>query len=107
MCDAVGHPVEKLARVRFGPLALGELPLGAWRDLGPRELAALRAVGRAQRGGGAEARDGDSRAARHAAQKTRDRSRDRHQQAERVARRPAARQERGDSRVVRDQRPRS
>jgi len=44
MCEAVGHPVEKLARVRFGPLALGTLPPGAWRDLGPRELAALRAV---------------------------------------------------------------
>ena len=44
MCEAVGHPVEKLARVRFGPLALGTLPPGAWRDLGPRELAALRAA---------------------------------------------------------------
>jgi len=53
MCDAVGHPVEKLARVRFGPLALGELPLGAWRPLGPRELAALRAAAGLSGGGGA------------------------------------------------------
>ena len=53
MCDAVGHPVEKLARVRFGPLALGELPLGAWRPLGPREMAALRAAAGLSGGGGA------------------------------------------------------
>ncbi len=42
MCAAVGHAVEKLARVRLGPLVLGDLPLGGWRDLGPRELTALR-----------------------------------------------------------------
>jgi 23S rRNA pseudouridine2605 synthase len=53
MCDAVGHPVEKLARVRFGSLALGELPLGAWRPLGPRELAGLRAAAGLSGGGGA------------------------------------------------------
>lgn len=50
MCDAVGHPVEKLARVRFGPIALGDLPPGAWRDLSPRELAALRAAAGLSRG---------------------------------------------------------
>jgi 23S rRNA pseudouridine2605 synthase len=44
MCQAVGHPVEKLARVRLGPLALGALPPGAWRELDARELAALRAA---------------------------------------------------------------
>jgi 23S rRNA pseudouridine2605 synthase len=57
MCDTVGHPVEKLARVRFGPVALGTLPAGAWRPLGPRELAALRRVAglRAAGGGGAGA----------------------------------------------------
>ena len=53
MCDAVGHPVEKLARVRFGPLALGELPIGAWRDLGAGELAALRVAAGLSGGGGA------------------------------------------------------
>jgi 23S rRNA pseudouridine2605 synthase len=41
MCDAVGHPVEKLTRVRFGPLALGSLPPGSWRALSPRELELL------------------------------------------------------------------
>jgi 23S rRNA pseudouridine2605 synthase len=42
MCAAVGHPVEKLTRVAFGPVGLGTLPAGAWRDLGPGEIAALR-----------------------------------------------------------------
>lgn len=42
MCEAVGHPVEKLARVGFGPLVLGELPMGRWRELSPGELRALR-----------------------------------------------------------------
>ncbi len=52
MCEAVGHPVEKLARVRLGPLGLGSLPLGAWRDLEGVEAAALAtAVGISRRGG--------------------------------------------------------
>jgi 23S rRNA pseudouridine2605 synthase len=46
MCEAVGHRVEKLQRVRIGPLALGSLPLGAFRPLAPAEITALRrAVG--------------------------------------------------------------
>jgi 23S rRNA pseudouridine2605 synthase len=46
MCEAVGHPVLRLRRVRVGPLALGPLPLGASRPLTPDEVAALkRAVG--------------------------------------------------------------
>ena len=46
LCEAVGHPVEKLARVRLGPIRLGALPLGAWRDCTPGELRALyRAAG--------------------------------------------------------------
>jgi len=44
LCAAIGHPVEKLVRVRLGPLRLGALPPGAWRDLAPAELAALRAA---------------------------------------------------------------
>jgi len=44
MCEAVGHQVDKLARLRLGPIALGTLPPGAWRDVTPRELAALRAA---------------------------------------------------------------
>lgn len=46
MCDAVGYSVEKLQRVRIGPLNLGSLPLGAVRQLAPSEVLALRrAVG--------------------------------------------------------------
>jgi 23S rRNA pseudouridine2605 synthase len=42
MCEAVGHPVRRLTRVRFGPLALGSLPEGAWRALTEDEVTALR-----------------------------------------------------------------
>jgi pseudouridine synthase len=42
MCDSIGHPVVKLKRVRFGPVALGKLPKGAWRRLSAREVASLR-----------------------------------------------------------------
>jgi pseudouridine synthase len=44
LCDAIGHPVDKLVRVRLGPIALGTLPLGAWRDLTAREMASLHAA---------------------------------------------------------------
>ena len=42
MCEAVGHPVRHIERVRLGPLELGDLPPGAHRRLKPDELAALR-----------------------------------------------------------------
>jgi 23S rRNA pseudouridine2605 synthase len=41
MCEAVGHPVQRLERVAFGPLALGDLPRGRWRKLTPGEVQAL------------------------------------------------------------------
>lgn len=43
MFAAVGLRVTRLRRVRMGPLVLGALPLGAWRELTKREVAALRA----------------------------------------------------------------
>jgi pseudouridine synthase len=43
-CEALGHRVRRLRRVAFGPLRLGDLPLGACRPLAPRELSALRAA---------------------------------------------------------------
>jgi pseudouridine synthase len=43
-CEALGHPVVRLRRVAFGPITLGDLPLGAARPLTNRELAALRAA---------------------------------------------------------------
>jgi 23S rRNA pseudouridine2605 synthase len=41
MCEAVGHPVKRLERVAFGPLALGDLPRGRWRKLSDLEIEAL------------------------------------------------------------------
>jgi len=42
MCEAVGHRVEKLIRVRFGPLTLGNLPIGSYRPLTGEEIRALK-----------------------------------------------------------------
>jgi 23S rRNA pseudouridine2605 synthase len=38
---AAGHEVIRLLRVSFGPIALGALQPGRWRDLSPDEAAAL------------------------------------------------------------------
>ena len=43
MFEAVGQPVKRLHRERFGPLDLGALPSGEWRLLTPEELASLTA----------------------------------------------------------------
>jgi pseudouridine synthase len=46
MCTAVGHPVQRLRRIRIGPVGLGEMRPGEVRRLTSRELRALqRAVG--------------------------------------------------------------
>jgi len=42
MFAAVGCEVRRLIRIRFGSLALGDLPVGEWRDLTAPEVAALR-----------------------------------------------------------------
>jgi pseudouridine synthase len=44
MLGVVGLPVERLQRVRIGPVLLGSLPLGASRPLSRSEVAALRAA---------------------------------------------------------------
>ena len=41
MCDAVGHPVLRLVRVRIGPLADRALAPGAWRELTTAEVQGL------------------------------------------------------------------
>ena len=41
MCDAVGHPVQRLVRVRIGALADRRLKPGAWRPLTNVEVRAL------------------------------------------------------------------
>lgn len=42
MFEEVGYPVIKLVRTRIGPLQLGSIPRGAWRDLTDGELEQLR-----------------------------------------------------------------
>jgi 23S rRNA pseudouridine2457 synthase len=67
MTAAVGHPTLRLVRVAVGGLRLLGLRLepGEWRELGPREIAALRrGSGLATRGGSApRAPHGSRRAA--------------------------------------------
>lgn len=41
MCEAVGHEVVRLHRASFGPLSLGSLEPGSWRELTAEELAQL------------------------------------------------------------------
>ena len=44
MFAALGYKVKRLTRTRLGPLKLGRLPRGAWRELSAREVEALRRV---------------------------------------------------------------
>jgi 23S rRNA pseudouridine2605 synthase len=41
MCEAIGHPVQRLVRVRVGPIADRRLAPGAWRPLTQDEVRAL------------------------------------------------------------------
>ena len=41
MCEAIGHPVRRLVRVRIGPLADRRLQPGKWRTLTVDEVRAL------------------------------------------------------------------
>ena len=42
MCEAVGHPVQRLTRTRFGPLTAAGLKPGGVRELAPAEVRALK-----------------------------------------------------------------
>ena len=44
MCDAVGLEVARLRRISIGPVKLGMLKPGEWRDLTTEELRALRSA---------------------------------------------------------------
>lgn len=46
MCDAVGHPVRRLARTAIGPISDRSLEPGTWRLLAPNEVASLYRYGR-------------------------------------------------------------
>jgi 23S rRNA pseudouridine2605 synthase len=41
MIEAVGSKVLKLVRTAIGPIRIGDLPIGRWRELTAQELAAL------------------------------------------------------------------
>jgi pseudouridine synthase len=47
MFEAVGHEVISLVRMRFGPVGLGELAPGAWREATSREVASFETISRA------------------------------------------------------------
>jgi 23S rRNA pseudouridine2605 synthase len=49
MFAAVGYPVRRLQRARYGPLTVDDLRPGEWRELTADELAALRQIGTARR----------------------------------------------------------
>ena len=42
MCEAVGHPVDRLARTRIGAIKDRALKPGMWRDLTPAEVTTLK-----------------------------------------------------------------
>jgi pseudouridine synthase len=42
MCKVVGHPVQRLIRVRMGSIELGDLPVGGYRSLSAKEIRRLR-----------------------------------------------------------------
>ena len=46
MCDAIGHPVRTLKRVRIGPIADKNLRVGTYRELTPDEVRRLKSAGR-------------------------------------------------------------
>jgi 23S rRNA pseudouridine2605 synthase len=51
MSEAIGHPVIRLERVRFGPIEDSSLKPGSYRELSAREVALLkRAVGLGEKG---------------------------------------------------------
>jgi 23S rRNA pseudouridine2605 synthase len=44
MCEAIGHPVDRLKRVRIGPITDERIRPGEFRELDAREIAALRRI---------------------------------------------------------------
>jgi len=49
MTAAVGHPTLRLVRMAIGPLQLGELQCGQWREVSREEMKALRVMLRQKR----------------------------------------------------------
>ena len=49
MFRAIGHPVQRLKRIQYGPIRLSGLKPGTWRRLSADELASLKTPGRRRR----------------------------------------------------------
>jgi 23S rRNA pseudouridine2605 synthase len=45
MCDAIGHPVRTLKRIRIGPIGDKNLRVGSYRELTPEEVRRLKKAG--------------------------------------------------------------
>jgi 23S rRNA pseudouridine2605 synthase len=52
MCDAIGHPVVRLRRVRIGPIQDERLAVGEFRELTRSEIAALKRAAALKKGEG-------------------------------------------------------
>ncbi|HHW67878.1 pseudouridine synthase [Defluviitalea raffinosedens] len=44
MCEAIGHPVIRLKRIAIGKILLGDLPVGKYRSLTPKEIDYLKNI---------------------------------------------------------------
>jgi 23S rRNA pseudouridine2605 synthase len=64
MCDAIGHPVVRLKRVRIGPISDERIRPGEFRDLTAREIALLKRAGEGPHDTRRPAAGGDRAAAR-------------------------------------------
>jgi len=56
MCDAIGHPVTRLVRIRIGPITDRRLAPGAWRELTAAEVRGLAQAAGAEVAGGPNSR---------------------------------------------------
>ena len=65
-CDAIGHPVRRLVRVRIGPIVDRTLKPGAWRALSSDEVRALETQVAGSAAAGERAERKAAGAARHA-----------------------------------------
>ena len=61
MCDALGLEVARLRRVSIGPIKLGMVQPGKWRELTPQEVGALRGAVSTTGAGSAGPRGGERR----------------------------------------------
>src|SRR5262245_47165204 len=61
MCEAVGHPVRKLRRIRIGPISDRHLRPGEWRDLSLQEIRLLKNLAQAPRPAAARPRPASAR----------------------------------------------